>query len=258
MVYWSGIFVSLFQIVVLGLPPLLMYGEYLTIMVTGAGTLLAWLSGSLGQWTEEKIGTRRLEDGKTKDVLLTQGQGAHDVVMIRTSGPIDLDLEALAGTQRRLSKPRWTRIASLILTLLWLALTLTVAGWKQHTWYILGVGIIGMLHNVFLAGWERTPSALGIHMDFENIFVNDKVMKVLWELEQTYPGAGAAAVETFFPGGVREMEKVAWEFAARRYDDWKERNCPYLKDDEPDAWKMPDSQWVDLKTFDPSLFRQPV
>ena len=256
-VYWSGVGVILIQLLALGLPPLILYGEYFTIMVTGCGIALALASGALGQWTEEKIGVRNIDAGKTKEVLLTEGQGAHDIVMI-LSGPRDLDLEALAGSYRELRNPHRTRIASSVLAILWIALLVTVAGWEQHTWFLLGVGIIGILHNVFVAGWERTPPALGIPLDFRDIFVNSKVMQVLWELEERYPRAGAAAVDTFFPGGVRSAEKAAWEFASRRYEDWNDRGSPYTQAGVPDAWDMPDSSWVLEKNLNLNIFSRTV
>jgi hypothetical protein len=46
---------------------------------------------------------------------------------------------------------------SALLAVLWVSFLITVAGWKQRTWYLLGVGIIGMPHNVGVAGSKRHP-----------------------------------------------------------------------------------------------------
>jgi hypothetical protein len=254
-VFWSGVIVFLVQLLCFGLPPLLLYGDYFAVMITTCGTALAWLSSALPQWTEEKISVRPLE--KPKDVLLTEGAGSHDILMLRVQ-PGDLDLEALASFQRDLHQPRLTRILSATLALCWIALLITVAGWEEHTWYILGVGIIGIMHNVFVAGWERKPAALGIPLQYENIFVDDKVMKVLWRLEAAYPRAGSSAIATFFPGHLREAEKRAWELAAERFDDWKARGYPKKTDGSPNAWQLPSSQWVGEKNPDLSIFHQPV
>lgn len=253
-VYWSGVLVLLVQILAFGIPPLILYGEYFTIMVTGLGTVLAWLSGALPQWVEEKTGVRNL--GKAKDILLTEGSGAYDLLLIKAQEGA-LDLEALAGSQRHLRHPRTTRMLSIALAVCWIAFLITVSGWEQHTWYVLGVGIIGMVHNVFVAGWERSPSALGIPLQFEEIFLDDKVMKVLWHLEQAYPGAGSSAVPSFFPGGLIEKEKKAWAFADERVDDWEARGRP-VTDGKPDAWAMPDARWVDEKHVNLNIFSQPV
>lgn len=260
-VYWSGTLVVLVQLLAFGLPPVLLYDEYFTILVTACGTVLAWASGALPQWTEEKIGVRHLDPGKKKDLLLTEGQGSHDIVMLRTAGHHDLDLEALAASQRSLRHQRMTRVTSVLLAVFWVALLVTVAGWRHHTWYILGVGIVGIVHNVFVAGCVRLPTALGIPVKPESIFVNDKVMKVLWELETAYPRAGASAVETFFPGGfeaLRDAERVAWRFANDRYEAWKLVGQPRDKAGMPvEAWPMPDPSWIDETSPNLNIFHQP-
>ncbi|KAM3416610.1 hypothetical protein BST61_g8201 [Cercospora zeina] len=254
LVYWSGVLVAIIQIVGLGVPPLVLYNEYFTILISGGGTLLAWLSGALPQWMEEKINVRALE--KSKDVLLTEGAGCYDVIMLRSQAG-DLDLEALAGSQRSLKHPHLNRLASILLAVLWVAFLISVAGWEHHTWYVLGVGIVGIVHNVYVAGWERMPTALGIPLEFENMFVNDKVMKVLWQLETQYPAAGASALQSFFPGGTNEKEVRAWEFAAKRYEQWTANDRPYKNTGEPDTWIMPDPVWVDVKDPEPALFQIP-
>lgn len=255
-VYWSGVLVALVQLLALGIPPILLYGEWFTIMVTGSGTVLAWLNGALPQWVEEKVGVRTLD--KSKDVLLTEGSGSRDLLVLRAPTGC-LDLEALAGSQRWLRHPRLTRIYSAALALCWTSLLITVAGWEHHTWYILGVGLIGMIHNIFVAGWERMPSAHGIPLTYERIFVDDKVMKVLWQLEESFPQAGASAVSVFFPGGLKEHERAAWRFAADRYRDWESRESLMKQDGMPDALNMPDSRWVDEgDKVDVRIFGQPA
>lgn len=245
-VYWSGMVVLLVQLLALGLLPLILFGEYFTIMVTGCGTVLAWLSGALPQWSEEKAMVRRLS--KKKDVLITEGSGSHDMIMLRAH-PGDLDLEALAGSRRDLRTPLLTRASCAILAVSWIGLLITVAGWEQHTWYILGVGIIGMIHNIFVAGSERMPAASGVPLVFEAVFAGDKVMKVLWKLEDVFPRAGASAVSTFFSGVLNGKEKNAWEFAAERFEDWRSRGCPKGHNGKVLAWTMPNAEWVDNVDF---------
>lgn len=255
LVYWSGIAVSLTQILALGLPPVILYDEYFTITIASVGTALAWTSGLIRQWTDEKIGVRKLDLGSNKDVLLTQGQGAHDMIMLR-AGPHNLDLEALAGSQRQLRNPKQTRAFSTLFALAWIGLIITTAGWDKHTWYLLGVGLLGMLHNVYAAGWERMPNGLGISLGdplkAEHIFVDDKVMKVLWALESIYPKAGAAALDIFFPGGFENLkgwEIDAWKYAAQRYDQWSATGSPQ-KEGLPDIKPLPAPSFLDLKKFD--------
>lgn len=49
-----------------------------------------------------------------------------------------------------------------MLATLWIGFLLIAFGIDSHTWYLLGVGALGMLHNVFVAGWHRDPEAHGI------------------------------------------------------------------------------------------------
>lgn len=245
-VYWSGIFVLLVQLLALGVLPLVLFGEYFTIMITACGTVLAWLSGALPQWVEEKSLVRQLS--KKKDVLVTEGSGAYEMIMLRAQ-PGDLDLEALAGSRRDLSNPALTRTCCALLAISWIVLLITVAGWEQHTWYILGVGIIGMIHNIFVAGSERMPAASGIPLEYEAVFADNKVMKVLWKLEDAYPRAGASTLGTFFSGVLNEKEKNAWQFAAERFEHWKSRGYPRGRNGKAVAWTMPNAEWVDNVDF---------
>lgn len=212
-VYWIGLLVAVLQIAIAAIPWGL-YGEWFTFMVTTAGTVLAFASSALPQWAEEKVGVRHWTE--RKDIILTEGNGAHDAILLL--GCQDgLDLEALAGPYRLLKSPWTTRILSVTLATLWVALLLSVAGWQQHTWYILGVGILGLLHNVFVAGKKRQPEAFGIHLAYEETILETKVMKTLWELEGRYPRAGKAILSVFFPGSLRKREERLWEFAEKRY-----------------------------------------
>lgn len=94
-VYWSGILISALQLGIAALPWGL-YDEWYTFLITGAGTVLAYTSDVLPQWREEKILVRRVKSPKS--VLLTEGNGADDVVLILCSKGL-LDLEALAAPQ---------------------------------------------------------------------------------------------------------------------------------------------------------------
>ncbi|KAG9844091.1 hypothetical protein KCU98_g7257, partial [Aureobasidium melanogenum] len=211
-VYWIGLLVAILQLALAAIPWGL-YGEWLTFMVTAVGTILAFVSGALPQWTEEKYGVRNLTE--RKDVVLTQGNGAHDALLILGPGN-GLDLEAMAAPYRQVKCLAATRISSILLATLWIALLICVAGWQQHTWYLLGIGILGLIHNVFVAGKKRQPSAFGIHLIYRETIVEEKVMHTLWRLEEGYPGAGKALLDTFFPGKLRKREDSLWAFAEKR------------------------------------------
>jgi hypothetical protein len=151
-VYWIGLVVSSIQLGI-AVIPWGIYGEWFTLLVTASGTLLAYASGALPQWFDEKSVSRTLK--KAKGTLLTEGNGAEAVILI-LAGQGVMDFEALAAPQREIRGPWTTKIMSALLAVLWVSL-ITVAGWKQGTWYLLGVEMIVMLHNVGVADSKRHP-----------------------------------------------------------------------------------------------------
>jgi hypothetical protein len=237
-VYWVGLAVTAVQLC-LAIVPLALYGEWFTLFITVAGTLLAYGSSSLPQWCDEKMGVRSLE--RPKDVFLTEGNGSRDVLLIRCSTGA-LDFEALAGSQRR--RPHYWNacILSIILAALWIALLITVAGWDQHTWYILGVGMIGMLHNVAVAGIKRQPRAWGINLVHSETITDDKVMKVLWAVETSCPKAGSALVDEFFTSQLNAREKLLWQYAQKRGEAWMAKDSATNGIAKNYAWPMPPLQ----------------
>ncbi|KAK3707959.1 hypothetical protein LTR37_011811 [Vermiconidia calcicola] len=226
-VYWSGLLVSAAQLGIAVVP----WGvdrECFTFAVTAAGTALAYLSGALPQWQQEKVGVRSLQNSarkkERKDVILTEGNGGHDVLLILGCEG-GLDLEALAGPQRKIDDPWFTRLASITLATLWLALLISVAGWSQNTWYLLGIGLLGLVHNVIVAGMKRQPWAWGINLRYVDTIVERKVMEVLLLTEGSYPSVGRALLEEFFPGKLYSREQLIWDYTERRYEAWiKERS----------------------------------
>jgi len=211
-VYWIGVIVTVIQ---LGLAsvPWAIHREWYTFLATTAGTALAYASASLPQWTDEKVNVRLLK--KPKRVCLTVGNGANEAILILNDAG-HLDLEALASPQRELSAPLLNKTLSVCLAILWVAFLINVAGWQQHTWYLVGVGMIGILHNVVVAGMKRQPKAWGFDLEYQYTFVGGKVMQVLAKVEEVYPGAGASLRDELFPGNLRAREKLFWAYADRR------------------------------------------
>lgn len=68
---------------------------------------------------------------------------------------------------------------------------------------LLGVGIIGMVHNIFVAGCERPPSAFGVHIRRVKTISASKVSKTLMMAEQSYEGVGTSLIPVYYPGGFR-------------------------------------------------------
>lgn len=231
-VYWMGFLTMLVQLGVAAIPWGL-WGQWLTFFVTGVGTLLALLTASLPQWREERTGVRKLDE--PKDITLTTGNGAHDVLAIigNPNNP-GLDIEALASPHRKLEHKSMTKFCTLSLAIGWLALLISVAGSQEHTWFLVGVGMLGILHNVLVAGAPRKPYAHGFHIKYKKTFVARKVMEVLYAVEDEYPGMGASLLPTFFPGKLFPREQEIWDYARRRRDAWEKARRPATG-----IWGMP-------------------
>lgn len=157
-VWWLGWAILLLQIGIAVIPWAL-YDDWGIMMITLCGNFLVAATCALPQWTQEKWGGPQLT--RDKVTCLTRGNGhLHIMVFIGTRG--SWDLERLAN---RTSVPRQeTRWISLLLAVLWTCLLISVSGLQENTWFLIGIGGIGMLQNVFAAGTPREPGASNLHM----------------------------------------------------------------------------------------------
>lgn len=232
--YWgSGITTIILQLVFAAVP-LIQDGDWTILLITGAGTVLALITGALPQWRFEKWACRR----KTKKTLcLTGGNGTRNVMVIIGDGE-GLDLEDLAAAEsprllRRQEERtgglmmdlplayRITQVTCVALAALWILLLITVTGLKQNTWYLLLVGGLGMGQNVIVAGARRKPGASGIHLQQVGVFQRKKVMHTLMDVETAgYEGVGRSLLKVFFPeeGGLRSSEIKWWDGEKEEYD----------------------------------------
>ena len=104
--------------------------DWLILVITVSGTLLALAAGALPQWRDEKWACRRLEDDgnhgmrSPKTIILTRGNGHRHVIVIVDSDGIGPNLEDLAAgrVQRRQS----TLSAVLVLAVFWIIFLLMV------------------------------------------------------------------------------------------------------------------------------------
>ena len=107
-VYWAGLTVSVIQLLIAAVPWFAYDDEWFTFGITFCGTLLAYASGALPQWIEEKSGVRTPDfDDPANDrkaVFLIEGNGSHNAILI-ISQHDSLDPEALAEPQRPLYTP---------------------------------------------------------------------------------------------------------------------------------------------------------
>lgn len=98
---------------------------------------------------------------KSKTVCLTRGNGHRHAMILIGSGSV-WDLETLAtATSESLPGTPWYLVG---LAILWICLLVSVSGMEYNTWYLLGIGGLGMLQNVYAAAAPRKPESLGLAM----------------------------------------------------------------------------------------------
>ena len=188
------------------------------LLVTAAGTMLALIHGSLPQWKREKYHCRMTDAGKETTFILTRGNSHRYVFVIHVARDVrSLNLEDLAVRAGEGSS-KSMRVVSAVLAILWIMLLVAIGGLAQDTWFLLGVGGFGMLHNVLVAGYKRGTLAHGIPLDTDKPYlINDEpgnVMRGLQTAERKEPGLGLALLKIFFPGRLRLHEEKFWQEAA--------------------------------------------
>lgn len=225
-VWWSG-YVVMFLQLFLASVAWGYWGDWIIFAITLGGTALAFLTASLPQWRRERWPCR---DATSKGFVLCRGNGCQHALAICGNGT-GVDLEDLASTGEGATTEAYTRLVMTLLTAGWLALLITVSGVKTQTWFLVGIGAIGMVHTVFVAGKSRSPSAFGIHIAPRDFVLKDDVMSTLKEVERRYPGIGISMLSTFFPGELRDADEIDhWkeqkETRKARYAEWKESIQP--------------------------------
>ncbi|KAK8149297.1 hypothetical protein G3M48_007546 [Beauveria asiatica] len=222
--YWSGVGIIFLQLIV-AVIALAVSGDWSILLIFASGTLLAMSTGSLGQWSREKWACRK---DTRKNFVLSQGNGSqHAIVIIGDDKGLDLeDLAMGLDGPRRVPASLSARITVMVLALLWLFLLITATGIKQHTWFILAIGFLGILGNTHVAGANRRPEMQVIPLIYESVICETKVMATLLKVEREYPKCGICMVNMFFPGKLRPAEEDEWaaldQSVDERYKAWKE------------------------------------
>ena len=156
-VWWLGWVVIVIQIMVSSLP-LILHGVWCIMTITICGNFLAVLTGAMPQWAQEKWPTAKLD--RDKITCLTRGNGyQHIMVFIGSFGSWNLEVLATGRSNPRRETP-WILM---ILAVLWTCLLVSVAGIKSNTWYLIGIGGIGMLQNILAAAKPRSPATANVH-----------------------------------------------------------------------------------------------
>ncbi|ROW11819.1 hypothetical protein VPNG_05011 [Cytospora leucostoma] len=282
-----GLFWMVVQLAVAAIPAGI-DGDWTVLLVTGVGTCLALVHSALPQWTAEKLPNRQhanfifaLTTGNgSKDIMIVKGQGCclHLEEFAVTDTPRNarpwekfskykpLDVVSpgkpltrtasgflLYGTREALGIPLafWiTLLTSVSQTLIWLALLITVASIRSHTWYLLLVGCIGMFQNGIIAAIERPPSARNLPISRtidgpvakDGVIIRDRVMDALMDLTVELGSMDYVRplVREFFPGSLRPEEHDWWAgnksaYDSQRMEEQNFRGIPAGKDVDTQA-----------------------
>ncbi|TFB04638.1 hypothetical protein CCMA1212_004131 [Trichoderma ghanense] len=203
--YIAGLLTCIFQLAVAAIPCGI-FGDWSILLVTGAGIVLSFISGALPRWSKEKWACRINTD---KVFVLTRGNGSQHAIVIQGAG-VGLDLEDLAAADTSAFDERGTQLVVVGLGFLWILLLITASGIRHNTWFLLAVGGMGILQNMYVTSKSRPPRAFGVPLEFVEVIGKPKVMEALFEVEDRYPRLGKSILPIFFPGELRKDEKEKW------------------------------------------------
>ncbi|KAI0105694.1 hypothetical protein GGR51DRAFT_571632 [Nemania sp. FL0031] len=250
-IYWSGAVVTLIQLVIAAIP-FATTGEWIIFVITVCGTALTLVTGSLPQWKAEKWACRR---NSHSTYIMTQGNGSQHAIVILGNGR-GLNLEDLAIDRQKCdSSNPMTRFILAATAASWISLLIVAAGVSTSTWYLLGVGITGMLQNILVVGWRRDPSALGVHLDFKRVIGEMTTMDSLLALETEITGLGRCLLPMFFPGELLPEETLAWDAlkdkAAGEQERRQQENQEGRRANHPkEGWQRAGSELLSPARFD--------
>jgi len=217
--FWSGVVVMILQLGIAAIP-FGIYGNWGVFLVTACAILLCLTTGCQPQWAREKWACRQIEPGKKRTYIMTRGNGAQHAIVVECDG-CGLNLEDLCTGFNNLDSPaisKTTRLVMVGLGVLWICLLISSSALTDQSWFLIAVGGIGMLQNMFVAGWSRRPEALGIPLAYTTVIGSPKVSATIMECERAFPTVGRALAGTFFPGGLfpsEERELAAIEAEAK-------------------------------------------
>ncbi|KAK3690243.1 hypothetical protein B0T22DRAFT_536974 [Podospora appendiculata] len=189
----------------------------------------------------ETSGKPSWKRNKTKPVCLTRGNGyCYAVVIIGSGRAWDLETMA-AATSESLPATPWVLGA---LAIAWMTLLVSVSGIKLGTWYLILVGGLSMVQNVYASSVPRSPETNGLKLtpfsDRPTIIGSSASESDFWdgngdgevsddevgvrgairELEKTLPGAGFSLMPVFFPAIIRFERELYRDSKEARFWKW--------------------------------------
>ncbi|KAF3057635.1 hypothetical protein CFAM422_012232 [Trichoderma lentiforme] len=212
--WFSGIITTIIQLGIAAIPAGL-YGEWEILLITAGGTALAYATAHFSGYSPF-LRPRALS--RRAVFTLTEGNGSGTAIVFIKDTGIGVDLERLTRVELTEGSQILRIAAASVQLVFWVALLITVSGLKTHTWFMVAVGALGMMQNLVLAGAPRTPEALGIPVQLEQIVASPNAMDTLLELEAKVPYAGKALLPIYFPGRLREHEIEKWEALEREHE----------------------------------------
>lgn len=213
--WYSSVFVIIIQCGIATVP-LALFGDWTILMLALMGNILALMGEALSQWAQEKWACRTNNSGQYG---ILRGNGYRHVVVIRNTEFGCLNLEDLASAKSHSQKV--TKFAMSALIMGWVLFLLNVAGVRDHQWYLLGIGFLGMVQNLIVAGAARLPKSFGMYLKLVDRIEDVKVMKALERTEILHPATALHLIKIFFPEGLRGDEKDFWKEMKNTVDDRK-------------------------------------
>ncbi|KAH8825768.1 hypothetical protein DL96DRAFT_122838 [Flagelloscypha sp. PMI_526] len=230
--WWSGYGVAILQLII-SIVPWGLKKNWSVFAITVAGTALAFIRSSLPHWTEELLKARIERFNSNHTFILTRGGGwaQYAVLLLGASHGLSYWNSSVPRADpffapSQLLKPSITSAVFLSLAVLWSILLITSAGITDHRWYLLAVGVVGMVHTFIIAAVPRSAQHYGLHVEEKCCLVDKKVMRVLEKAEYIYPGVGRSLLPVYFPGLLRQDERTFWSRAALSEEE-RRRNSVY-------------------------------
>ncbi|KAK3305674.1 uncharacterized protein B0T15DRAFT_205127 [Chaetomium strumarium] len=111
-----------------------------------------------------------------------------------------------------------TRAALIATSVLSLLLLVNVTVSKDHSWFILLIGAIGMFQNGVLAGMGLPTVARNLPLRRREVLRTRKVMDGIMDFYTSYPELSRCLLREFFPGPLRDAEEKWWNGEVEPYD----------------------------------------